>query len=577
MMLPVFRRFIPACFLLLLLHLGAMAQFASRFDVVIDELLPDPTPPVQLPNAEFIELKNVSTTAFNIRNWKLSDGSTTATITTNFILQPDSFVIICANNSAALYAAFGNAIGVSNFPSLNNDADIISLYSSEGKLIHAVAYNNSWYQNAVKSEGGWSLEMIDTKNSCTGMNNWKASPNDSGGSPGKKNDADATNADDQPPALTRTATTDSITISAFFDEPLDSASAATPGNYTINNGMVQPASANIVMPFCTEVVLKLPAALQHKTVYQLKASQVTDCSGNTINQLNTARAGVPAMADSLAVVINEVLFNPRPDGFDYIEIYNRSNNIIDLKQLYVASRNATGQFTGITAVSSVPWLLFPGDYRVLTENRLWLQQQYLVKDPALITELTALPSLPDDKGTIVLLNMQGAVIDELRYDHSWHFALVSEKEGVALERHSYNEPTQLKSNWSSAASTVNYGTPGYPNSQLMADTRLQGQVAVTPAVFSPDNDGFNDFATIGYQLDAPGYVATIRIFDANGRIVRHLVNNASLAATGRFRWDGLDDGLKKLPVGIYIVLTEVFNLQGKTKKFKQVVTLAGRY
>ncbi len=575
MMLPAFRRFIPAC-CLVLIHTGAIAQFASRFDVVIDELFPDPTPPVQLPNAEFIELKNVSTTAFNIRNWKLSDGSTTATITANFILQPDSFVIICANTSAALYAAFGNAIGVSNFPSLNNDADIISLYSSEGKLIHAVAYNNSWYQNAVKSEGGWSLEMIDTRNSCSGMNNWKASPNNSGGSPGKKNDADATNADDQPPALTRTATTDSITISAFFDEPLDSASAASPGNYTINNGMVQPASATVVVPLCSEVVLKLPAALKHKTVYELKAAQVKDCSGNTINQLNTARAGMPAMADSLAVIINEVLFNPRPDGFDYLEIYNRSNSIVDLKQLYIAGRNATGQLTGMAALSSVPWLLFPGDYRVLTENRLWLQQQYLVKDPSLIMELPYLPSLPDDKGTIVLLNMQGAIIDELHYDHSWHFALVSEKEGVALERLSYNEPTQVKSNWSSAASTVNYGTPGYPNSQLMADAQLQGQVAITPAVFSPDNDGFNDFATIDYQFGTPGYVATIRIFDANGRIVRHLVNNASLTATGRFRWDGLDDGLNKLPVGIYIVLTEIFNLQGKTKKFKQVVTLARR-
>lgn len=576
MMLPAFRRFIPAC-CLFLMHTGAIAQFANRFDVVIDELFPDPSPPVQLPNAEFIELKNVSATAFNIRNWKLSDGSTTATITSSFILQPDSFVIICPNTSVAAFTAFGNAIGVTSFPSLNNDADIISLYSSEGRLIHAVAYNSSWYQNAVKSDGGWSLEMIDTRNPCTGMNNWKASPNNNGGSPGMKNAADAINTDDQPPALARTATTDSNTISALFDEPLDSVSAAWPGNYTINNGMVQPVSATVVMPLCTEVVLKLPAPLKSKMVYELKVTQVKDCSGNTINQLNTTKAGVPGIADSLAVIINEILFNPRPDGFDYIEIYNRSNSIIDLKQLYVASRNATGQLINITAVSAVPLLLFPGEYRVLTENRFWLQQQYLVKDPFLIIELSALPSLPDDKGTLVLMNMQGAVIDELHYDHSWHFALVSEKDGVALERLNYNQPTQEKSNWSSAASTVNYGTPGYPNSQLMADAQLQGQVAITPAVFSPDNDGFNDFATIDYQLDAPGYVATIRIFDANGRIVRHLVNNASLTATGRFRWDGLDDGLNKLPVGIYVVLTEVFNLQGKTKKFKQAVTLVRRF
>ena len=112
--------------------------------MVIDELLPDPSPPVQLPNTEFIELKNVSSTAINIRNWKLSDGSTTATITTNFTLKPDSFVIICSNSAVALYTVYGSAIGVSNFPSLNNDADIISLYAPDGKLIHAVGYNTSW-------------------------------------------------------------------------------------------------------------------------------------------------------------------------------------------------------------------------------------------------------------------------------------------------------------------------------------------------------------------------------------------------------------------------------------------------
>jgi flagellar hook assembly protein FlgD len=124
---------------------------------------------------------------------------------------------------------------------------------------------------------------------------------------------------------------------------------------------------------------------------------------------------------------------------------------------------------------------------------------------------------------------------------------------------------------------VGFGTPGYPNSQLMGDAQLQGQVAINPAVFSPDNDGFNDFAVIDFQLPTPGFVANIRIFDANGQLVRHLAQNATLTTAGRFRWDGLDDKLNKLPMGIYVVLTELFNLQGKTKKFKQAVTLARRF
>jgi len=68
-------------------------------------------------------------------------------------------------------------------------------------------------------------------------------------------------------------------------------------------------------------------------------------------------------------------------------------------------------------------------------------------------------------------------------------------------------------------------------------------------------------------------VATISIFDVAGRMVKLLAANATLSATGVFRWDGLNDQQQKLPTGMYIILTEIFNLQGKTKKFKNVVSL----
>jgi hypothetical protein len=562
---------------LVFMSIQLTAQTANRFDVVIDELLPDPTPPVQLPNYEFIELKNVSGSAFNIRNWKLTDGNTTATINTSFLLQPDSFVIICPNTAVSAFAAFGRTIGVSNFPSLNNDADVISLYSAEGKLIHVVGYNSNWYQNAVKSDGGFTLEMIDTHNPCSGMSNWKASTDNNGGTPGKLNAVNDINKDETPPALSRTYTTDSITITALFDEPLDSTTAAIAGNYTINNGVGHAIFAKPQMPLCNEVTLKLPKRLGRETVYDLQVHHINDCAGNTINGFNTTKTGVPVIPDSLTIVINEVLFNPHPDGFDYIELYNRSNRIIDLKQLFIATRNATGELTAITPLSTVPWLFFPGEYRVFTQNTLWLQQHYLINNPSATMQLSALPSMPDDKGTIVLMNIQGNIIDELHYDQKWHFALINNEEGVSLERINYNWPTQDKSNWTSAASTAGFGTPGYQNSQLMNDVQVQAQVSILPTVFSPDNDGWNDFATIEYQLTGPGYVANISIFDANGRSVRLLTQNASLSTTGRFVWDGLDDKRNKLPVGMYIILTEIFNSQGKTKKFKQAVTLVRRF
>ena len=62
--------------------------------------------------------------------------------------------------------------------------------------------------------------------------------------------------------------------------------------------------------------------------------------------------------------------------------------------------------------------------------------------------------------------------------------------------------------------------------------------------------------------------------DAAGRPVRNLVRNGTLSTNGYWNWDGLDDKGLKLPVGTYILFTEIFNLQGRKNKFKNTVVLA---
>jgi hypothetical protein len=125
--------------------------------------------------------------------------------------------------------AFGTIISVTSFPSLDNDGDQLFLKAANGRTIHAVSYTSSWYQNEVKKDGGWTLEMIDTKSPCAGGNNWKASINTTGGTPGKKNSIDAVNNDAAAPQLKRAYTTDNTTIVLVFDEPVDSLKG--PANY----------------------------------------------------------------------------------------------------------------------------------------------------------------------------------------------------------------------------------------------------------------------------------------------------------------------------------------------------------
>jgi hypothetical protein len=556
---------------LLVMPFISLAQ-ANRFDVVITEIMADPSPVVGLPNAEYLEIKNISSTPFNLNGWKLSDATSIGTINTSFVLQPDSIAILCSTGNVAAFSVYGRTIGVTGFPSLDNDGDLLSLKSPQGKTIHAVSYAVDWYQNDVKKDGGWSLEMIDTKNPCSGKTNWKASTDANGGTPGKKNAVDAVNNDAAPPQLIRTYSQDNITVVVLFDEPLDSASAALTSNYSFSNS-ITVSSAFPQAPLFNTVILKLSTPLQNSTVYNLTVSNVKDCKGNNIGVYNKAKAGLPKEALSKDVVVNEILFNPKPNAYDYVEIYNRSNKTVDANKLYIAGRSSSGALSSIKKLSESPFSIFPDEYFVVTEDATSLQHEYLVQNPQNILVLSSLPSMPDDKGTVVITNLQGNIVDEISYSEKWHFGLINNNEGVALERIDPNDSTQKQTNWHSAASTAGYGTPTYKNSQYKQTNSVNATIEVSPKIFSPDNDGHDDITTISYHLTEVGYLANVSIFNANGRLVRYFVKNALLGLKGSWNWDGLNENGKKLPVGTYIIFTEIFNLQGKKQQFKNTVVL----
>jgi hypothetical protein len=229
--------------------------------------------------------------------------------------------------------------------------------------------------------------------------------------------------------------------------------------------------------------------------------------------------------------------------------------------------------SSITPMSAQPILFFPKDFLVITTDPSIVKSQYAMANADAFIKGASLPSFPNDKGSVIILNNQGNIIDEVNYSDKWHFALMQNTTGVSLERINYDAPS-VQNNFHSAATSAGYGTPGYKNSQFYSGDDFRASITVTPSIFSPDNDGNEDFATINYNFPFPGYVANITIFDASGRPVRFLEKNSLSGLTGYFRWDGLDDKRKKLPQGIYIIFTEIFNKEGRKKQFKNTVVLA---
>lgn len=559
---------------LLMLHTN-IAFTQNRYSIVISEIMSDPAPQIGLPNVEWIEIRNTTTSAINLQNWRVGDASGVSGALPNFLLQPDSSAIICGTTAAATIQQYGRTFGVTSFPSLDNSGETIFLRNAAGSVVHAVEYNLSWFNNSVKSDGGWSLEMVDIKNPCSGASNWRASVDTRGGTPGIKNSVDGMNNDQTAPALTRAFAIDNSTVLLIFDESLDSLSAATAANYQLNNG-IGIATATCTAPLFNTVQLSLNNPLQPGTIYTVTATNVKDCSGNNISAFNNTKLGLGAAAVANDIIINEFLFNPTSDGTDYVEIYNRSNKIINLKTLLIANRSSAGAIASMRALTISDRAMFPGEYLVLSEDEAIVKRKFTVKNLSAFLNISSMPSYPDDKGNVVLTDNGGLVIDELAYDDKWHFALINNSEGVALERIDPNAATQNKDNWHSAAKDVGYGTPTYQNSQFRLDLQVQGNITTTPEVFSPDNDGNDDFLTITYRFPETGYVMNITVYDAGGRQVKALQRNAICSQQGNFRWDGLNDKLQQLPLGPYVIFTEVFNLQGKVKRFKNQVVLARR-
>src|SRR3546814_2643108 len=62
---------------------------------------------------------------------------------------------------------------------------------------------------------------------------------------------------------------------------------------------------------------------------------MADCYGNPLKHAEHEFL-LPQLPEPGEVVINEILFNPVEGGADYVEIYNRSGKILDLKDLQLA-------------------------------------------------------------------------------------------------------------------------------------------------------------------------------------------------------------------------------------------------
>ncbi len=551
---------------------------AEAFDILINEIMSDPSPSVGLPEVEWIELHNRSSKIIDLKNLNISDGGAPQQLPA-YLLYPDSLVVLTTTAGATLLLPVSpRVLGVAGFPSLNNDGDPLALTDLSGQPIDQVNYLSSWHATTTKRDGGWTLERINPGLPCLGGENWQSCPVAPGGTPGLANASLQTTADAEPPRLLAAFPDDAFSVRVFFSEGLDKLSAGNISAYKFEPARAI-ASAVVAPADLREVLLTLTEPLESGVVYAVLATQqLEDCSGNAAVTIDTVFVGLPEMPNPQDIVINEILFNPSTGGSDFVELYNRSNKIFNWQHFFLAN------FSGGSDVKTIALdrLFLPGQYVVFTPNQADIQSRFSQVQPEFLYALT-LPSLPDDAGNITLFwSKDGTVVtvDSFDYVDDMHNALFSssEREGVSLERIRPEGLTNDAANWTSAARrSFGSGTPTLPNSQQTNPNAGDDLIQLDPARLSPDGDGYEDFLNIQYALPASGYVATMTIFDSNGVPVNRLVRQELLGTQGALRWDGdSEDGSLARP-GIYILFMEIFSPQGDVQQLKKTFAVVRRF
>ncbi|BDS14733.1 lamin tail domain-containing protein [Aureispira anguillae] len=569
---------------------------ATHYDIIINEIMADPNPPVGLPEKEYVELYNRSNKTFNLEHFTFTDASSVVSTLPFFILHPGEYVVIYSAADTIGFSSFGHALALSSFPDLNTSDELI-LQDQSGEIIDAVAYELSWYQNADKDNGGWSIERINPDRPCEAASNWRASENLLGGTPAAANSVLNQTPDVQSPDALRAFPLGVDSVRVYFSEAIADLAGVTVANYTIDNN-IQVVTARLEPPFYNSVVLTLDQPLILGTTYTITMGVgLTDCIGNPIALKNTARLALPQDIQPGDLILNEVLFNPVTSGKDFIELYNKSNKVLNTADLVVSNAEIVdGNLANATSLQTRPieidWLVFPNEYVVITADEDQVKGQYQTPNPTHFVE-NNLPTFDDKEGHVFLYaaydstyvdslgNPQTAylakVLDLFDYSEDFHSPLIDDKNGVSLERIDFDAPTNDLNNWHSAATEVGYATPAYQNSSYLTNDILGNDLIELPTeTVSPDGDGYEDFLLINYNVDDLGYIATIDVYDATGRLVRNLVNGELLAREGALQWDGTDNQGRKARVGIHLLAIEIFRPDGTVRRFKKTCVVAGR-
>ena len=358
-----------------------------------------------------------------------------------------------------------------------------------------------------------------------------------------------------------------------FSEAMDFSNAT----FIVDQGVGSPVSKTISADKM-DIELTFAGSFEEGKIYKLQTSGLTDLAGNAL-VISEKNIGIVEKIEVGDLIFNEVMFENPENSLEYLEIYNKSDKVLDVSGLIFTTRKTDGTLNTGTEIPPLTTLLPKGYLAFCSDAQIVRNYHACPAESNILTSTWT--TLNNESSTLVLTNSaKDTIYDELTYNTKWHHALVKNPKGVSLERVNPNLPTQDAASWHSASSETNYGTPGYKNSQYR-DIHSVGKpekfVWIEPEAFSPDNDGVDDICFIRYKTDSNGFVANVIILNAVGVKIFQLASNILLSTEGFLTWDGRTESGKNANVGIYVLYFEMFNPEtGVKKQVKLPIVVSSR-
>jgi hypothetical protein len=170
--------------------------------------------------------------------------------------------------------------------------------------------------------------------------------------------------------------------------------------------------------------------------------------------------------DSLA--INEIMYTPRQGEPEWVELHNTGSRSVDLFEWSISDASVTSKHT----ISSLPLVLFPGDYLLVTSDTTALSAQRRGIGSHTV-QSSGFPSLNNSGDVIHLFSPSGVCRDSVGYLESW-----GGRTGVSLERIDDLGQSNDPGNWASSEDSTG-ATPGWSNSIC----RRQHDICATHVAF----------------------------------------------------------------------------------------------